>query len=190
MFVLASSSPRRQQLLSQLGYQFKSISPQVDESVINGENVDQYVSRVAKLKGECVFELNESKEKVIIASDTIVCIDDLILQKPDDFLQFQKNMRRLSDNWHQVKTAVFVRNKIKSQTITVCTNVKFRVLSEQEILKYWQTGEPIDKAGGYAIQGIGAGFVESIDGSYSNVVGLPLTQTIELLRQFDIDYLK
>ena len=189
MLVLASSSPRRQQMLSELGYQFESVSPHVDETVLNNESASVYVQRVAKLKGECVFHSLKSQSSVILASDTIVCIDDLIIQKPNDFVEFQENLRRLSDNWHQVKTAVFVKDKNDAKVITVCTKVKFRLLSEQEILKYWQTGEPLDKAGGYAIQGIGSGFVESIDGSYSNVVGLPLTQTIELLRQFDIDYL-
>ncbi|BCE03480.1 Maf family protein [Marinicellulosiphila megalodicopiae] len=188
--ILASSSPRRKQMLTQLGYQFECLSPYVDESRLVGENAINYVERIAIKKGEHVFnQIQNSTAAVILASDTIVCFENEILLKPENYDVFRVNMQKLSDNWHQVITSVYVKSPRQTKLVTVTTNVKFRNITVQEIQNYWHTGEPLDKAGGYAIQGIGAGFVESIEGSYSSVVGLPLTQTIALLRQFDIDYL-
>jgi len=189
MLVLASSSPRRKQMLTQLGYQFECVSPSIDERALPDEKADSYVARVAKQKAEHVFTQLKKIESVVLASDTIVCINGLILQKPSGFDDFKSNMLKMSGNWHQVKTSIFIKSRDEIKNLTVCTNVKFRQLNDREIEQYWKTGEPLDKAGGYAIQGIGAGFVEAIDGSYSSVVGLPLTQTIELLRHFGLDYL-
>ena len=188
--ILASSSPRRKQLLAQLGYDFDQVSLPVDESLLPDEAVDDYLLRVSLLKAQAVKQRFESeKNTVILACDTVVCCDGDILQKPQDQNHFQQIMRRLSASQHTVKSAVVLLSDNSVKHIVCKTAVKFRRINDEEITAYWHTNEPLDKAGGYAIQGIGAGFVESIEGSYSNVVGLPLTQTIELLRCFDIDYL-
>jgi septum formation protein len=189
--ILASSSPRRKQLLRQLGYQFDQHSVEVDESVLDGEAVDEYLMRVSLLKAHAVASvLDNLKKSVILACDTVVCCDDTLFQKPENELHFKQMMQRLSGRQHTVKSGLTVMQDKKIQQIICQTQVQFRLLSMAEIEAYWQTKEPLDKAGGYAIQRIGAGFVTSIKGSYSNVVGLPLTQTIELLRCFNIDYLE
>jgi septum formation protein len=121
---------------------------------------------------------------LVLAADTTVVIDQQIIGKPDSFDHAQAIWQSLSGRCHQVLTAIALANHQHSQALVVTTNVYFRPLSTAEMLAYWQTGEPQDKAGGYGIQGKGALFVDKIEGSYSNVVGLPLTETAQLLQQF------
>jgi septum formation protein len=191
--ILASQSPRRKELLSQLGYQFSCQPANIDESVIADECPLIYVERMARLKAECIVSALsadqprlESNDYVVLGSDTCVVIDNEILAKPESLDDSMRILSRLSGNKHQVLTAISAMNGRKSVTKTVCTDVYFKTLTHGEISRYWQTGEPQDKAGSYGIQGIGGQFVTRIDGSYSAVVGLPLYETSQLLAEFGL----
>ena len=191
--ILASQSPRRKELLSQLGYQFSCQPANIDESVIADECPLIYVERMARLKAECIANALladqtslESESFIVLGSDTCVVIDNEILAKPESLEDSIRILNRLSGNKHQVLTAVSVVNGAKSVTKTVSTDVYFKILTRDEISRYWQTGEPQDKAGSYGIQGIGGQFVTRIDGSYSAVVGLPLYETSQLLAEFGL----
>ncbi|MFT5161483.1 MAG: septum formation protein [Alteromonadaceae bacterium] len=190
MIYLASASPRRRELLSQMGIEFELLVAEADESVFVGETPDEYVLRVAKLKAHHGAQaLSESGKKVrpVLAADTIVTIDDHILLKPANQQEAVATLSKLSGNTHQVKTAVAIEYKGQMYTEVVTTDVTFRALSEAEMIVYWQTGEPRDKAGSYAIQGLGGKFIQHISGSYSAVVGLPLMQTEQLLQRFELE---
>ncbi|NOI59314.1 Maf family protein [Vibrio coralliilyticus] len=180
--VLASGSPRRKELLSQLGHSFTVIRTDVEESQSSDENPKQYVARLSKDKALAGLAL--ASEAVVIGSDTIVVCDNTVLEKPDDLEHAKQMLMSLSDRCHQVMTAVTVVNKEQQETVVVTTDVWFKPLSEKEIEQYWHTGEPCDKAGSYGIQGIGGRFVTRIEGSYHAVVGLPLFETDQLLHKF------
>lgn len=207
--ILASSSPRRRDLLAQIGIDVLVFPADIDESAEPGETPETYVDRMACSKARAAAHklLNSeagqdfirahaiSAPCCILASDTCGVIDhgggqhDLLV-KPENFAHFQAMMRDMSDRVHQVLTSVYVLrldalslDRMAMLGTTVTTDVRFRRLSESDIEKYWQTGEPQDKAGGYGIQGKGALFVAGINGSYSNVVGLPLLETQGLLAQ-------
>ena len=179
--VLASQSPRRKELLEQVGLSFTVQSADIDESVITGEAVDDYVLRVATAKAQVIAQQN--KDAIVIAADTTVTLDNHILAKPVDYQDAVRMWSLLSGRKHQVKTTVVIAYTSLIWHVTVTTNVQFKDLTLDEMFAYWQTGEPCDKAGGYAIQGRAAAWVKSIDGSYSNVVGLPLYETLQLLKQ-------
>ncbi|GLS82357.1 Maf family protein [Paraferrimonas haliotis] len=179
--VLASASPRRRQLLSQLGYRFSSVSCDIDETPFSGEAPAAYVERLANEKAKAGLIHAPTTGAIVLGSDTIVVIDNCLLGKPKDAQHSAEMLTRLSGNEHQVMTAVAVTNGFKSQSVVVTTVVRFCQLTEQQIKQYWDTGEPADKAGSYGIQGIGGNFVESINGSYSSVVGLPLVETRRLV---------
>jgi len=184
--ILASQSPRRKELLAQLGYQFITQSADIDESVHSGENAKDYVVRLAKEKAQVIFSAltNQQQEKsIVIGSDTSVVIDGEILGKPADEAECIRMLLRLENKPHQVLTAIAVINLDQEISELVETQVHLKALSIDEIKHYWQTGEPCDKAGSYAIQGIGGQFVTTINGSYSAVVGLPLYETVQLLAQ-------
>jgi septum formation protein len=178
--ILASSSARRRELLLQLGVQFTIDSPDIDESVLEGEKVAHYVERLARAKAEAVW-LNHS-EAVILAADTSIAVDDEILGKPESKAHAFNMWEKISGRCHEVLTAVCVRTKQEISSIVVQTQVEFQPFSRAEMERYWATGEPIGKAGAYAIQGIAAQYIPRIHGSYSNVVGLPLYETAQLLR--------
>ena len=180
--VLASGSPRRKELLSQLGHSFTVIRTDVEESQSSDENPKQYVARLSKDKALAGLAL--ASEAVVIGSDTIVVCDNTVLEKPDDLEHAKQMLMSLSDRCHQVITGVTVANKEQQETVVVTTDVWFKPLSENEIEQYWHTGEPCDKAGSYGIQGIGGRFVTRIEGSYHAVVGLPLFETDQLLHKF------
>jgi septum formation protein len=180
--ILASGSPRRKELLTQLGFQFSILKTDVEESQQQGETPFEYVSRLSLDKAMAAVELQP--ESVVLGSDTIVVCDDKVLEKPDDLAHAKQMLLMLSGREHQVMTAVTVANKEIQETVVVSTDVWFKTLSEQEIERYWQTGEPCDKAGSYGIQGIGGRFVTRIEGSYYAVVGLPLFETDQLLHKF------
>lgn len=189
--ILASQSPRRKSLLTQLGYQFTTQAADIDESVRNNENAKDYVLRLAQEKSDAIFLTLSSllqAQTVVIGSDTSVVIDGEILGKPADEAECIATLMRLENKSHQVLTAIAVSyqddtNQKKSISQLIETKVQFKSLTPDEIKRYWQTGEPCDKAGSYAIQGIGGQFVTTINGSYSAVVGLPLYETAQLLAQ-------
>lgn len=181
---LASTSPRRRELLQQVGLEFSVLMVDVDESVREGERPADYVLRLAREKA--LAGLAQAAEGVVIAADTTVVVDDEVLGKPTSEVEAMHMWRRLSGRTHQVLTGVAVGDTRHVETVAVSTRVHFRAITQAEMHAYWQSGEPGDKAGGYAIQGRGAVFVDAIEGSYSNVVGLPLTETAALLAHFGI----
>lgn len=176
--LLASNSPRRKELLGQLGFSFTAIGSDIDESVIQHEDPISYVKRMAIEKAQ---KQNTKSNTIVLGSDTCVVFDNHILGKPTDFNDANAMLSMLSGNTHQVLTAIAVAQQDEVSVELVTTNVTFKTLSQQEIMNYWQTGEPKDKAGSYGIQGIAGQFVTSIEGSYSAVVGLPLYETAQLL---------
>lgn len=177
--VLASGSPRRRAFLESLGLVFSVRSADVDESVHPGEQPLQYVARVARDKAEVVAR--GSPEALVLAADTSVVLDGVVLGKPADASDAERMLRALSSREHTVLTAVALGGAGSGARV-VATAVTFRELSAEEIRWYVGTGEPMDKAGAYALQGIGGFLVREIRGSHSNVVGLPLGETLELLR--------
>jgi septum formation protein len=184
--ILASQSPRRRELLAQLGYQFDSIAADINEDVNVGEQPSAYVDRLARAKAKHIAEQISESSTLVLGSDTTVVFNGKILGKPESINQCIEMLTLLSNNKHQVYTSVAVVQGEKINSVIVCTDVYFKKLSVQEISRYWQTGEPQDKAGAYGIQGIGGQFVTKIEGSYSSVVGLPLFETAQLLAQFGL----
>lgn len=183
--ILASQSPRRQELLAQLGYQFECISADIDESQLVNENPSDYVNRLALAKAQHIAK-NQPATTIVLGSDTTVVYQDTILGKPQNLAESITMLTMLSNNTHQVLTAVGVVQGNKKKVIEVITDVTFKALTENEIVNYWYTNEPQDKAGSYGIQGIGGQFVTRINGSYSAVVGLPLFETAQLLAEFNL----
>jgi septum formation protein len=186
--VLASQSPRRAELLRQIGVTFTTVVPNVDESRRAGERAAHYVRRLADAKAQAGLHLINSRNAVVLAADTIVVFQDTIFGKPENSEQGKHMLRQLSGQCHQVMTAVTMVNGVDSKSELAVTNVVFRDLSAALIDRYWQFDEPLDKAGAYAIQGLGAVFVRRIEGSYSNVVGLPIETLIPLFDFFTISY--
>jgi septum formation protein len=184
MLYLASNSPRRAQLLKQIGVPFAVINASIKEERAEGESAENYVLRLALEKAQAGFKKSE-RRNAVLGADTIVIIDQQILEKPTDQLDAKKMLQLLSGRTHQVLTAIAIVNAQFSKTQLVKTDVSFKVLSEQEMNDYWSTGEPKDKAAGYAIQGIAGKFVTNINGSYSAVVGLPLYETEQLIKEFE-----
>jgi septum formation protein len=178
--VLASASPRRRALLQGLGLAFDAVAPDLDESVRPGEAPRDYVLRVAAEKAAAGARLRPGA--LVLAADTSVVLGDRILGKPSGEAEARDMVRSLSGKRHSVLTGVALDGAARA-AVVVETAVWFRALAEAEIAWYAATGEPLDKAGAYAIQGAGGVLVQRIDGSASNVVGLPLAETAELLRQ-------
>lgn len=179
---LASASPRRRELLTQLGYPFAVLSVHVPEELSPGEHALDYVQRLAQDKALAGWRACEGRLPVL-GSDTIVVLDDVILEKPSDEADALRMLSALSGRTHQVMTAVALATQSGVDVRLVTTQVTFRPLTAAEISEYWHTGEPADKAGAYGIQGIAGKFVSRIEGSYSAVVGLPLLETDLLLQQ-------
>ena len=179
--ILASSSPRRKELLSQVGLNFEICSPDIDESVLENEQIGRYVERFAAQKAQAVLGLHP--ESIVIAADTSLVFADQIIGKPESKQHAFDIWTLLSGQKHEVLTGVCVANAKQLLSVVVRTEVEFQFLSSKDMEEYWATGEPIGKAGGYAIQGFAAKYVKHINGSYSNVVGLPLHETIQLLDQ-------
>lgn len=177
--VLASRSPRRAELLRTLGVDFVVVDVGVDETPQRGETASAYVRRLAQAKASAGRAVVGSSRPVLAADTTVVC-DDEILGKPLDAADARRILSLLAGRWHRVLTGVVLAGK-EMDVICVQTSVLFRALSRHEIDRYWESGEPTDKAGAYGIQGLGGAFVTRLDGSYSNVVGLPLAETLSLL---------
>lgn len=174
---LASASPRRRDLLRGLGLQFSVGSPDIDESPIAGESADAMVLRLAASKAQALAGAAD----VVLAADTTVVCDDRIFAKPQSQEEGLAMLARLSGRVHVVLTGVAVHADCGLQTVLSRSEVRFRDIDPAEALEYWQSGEPADKAGAYAIQGLGAVFVAELRGSYSGVVGLPVFETAGLL---------
>lgn len=186
--ILASTSPRRADLLTLAHIAFDTLAVEVDETWQNNESATDYIARMVSDKaikaGEC---LKSRPSCLVLTADTIGVLDGQVLTKPKDKADAFLMWHALSDRTHEVWTAVqaSVISKgviIKKQQIVCKTSVTFIKLTLDDMAYYWQTGEPCDKAGGYAIQGYGATWIRSITGSYSNVVGLPLAQTLSLIK--------
>jgi septum formation protein len=176
---LASVSPRRRELLEQIGVPHVLATPEVDEAVLEGESAADYVVRVARCKAHAVR--SQGTDLPVLAADTIVVIDDRIHGKPANEEEGVAMLARLSGRTHQVLTAVALAVAAGVTHRLSTSEVRFRRLTRAECLAYWRTGEPRDKAGGYAVQGRGAVFIERLSGSYSGVMGLPLYETAQLL---------
>ena len=183
---LASVSPRRRELLTQIGVPHTIVGADIDESVRSGEAPRDYVLRMARQKALTVRERGETLP--VLAADTTVVLDNNIFGKPHDRDDGLAMLGRLSGRTHEVLTAVALASTRDVTLRLSVSTVRFRGLSPQECAAYWDTGEPCDKAGGYAIQGAAAVFIESLSGSYSGVMGLPLFETGELLRAAGVPY--
>lgn len=177
-------------MLEQIGISFIVCASNIDEMIVAGERASDYVSRLARAKGHSVLaeqHRQDGESLPILAADTCVELDGQILGKPtgrDDALAM---LARLSGNDHVVWSSVCIWSKSQSVSTTVFAKVSFREISSDEAEKYWQSGEPIDKAGSYGIQGLGSVFIERIEGQPSTVAGLPLRETETLLRRCGID---
>lgn len=181
MLYLASKSPRRRELLQQIRVEFECVDIDVPEMPAAGEKAQDYAVRVARAKAKAGYESLRDREAWVLGADTVVTIDGLILGKPRDRGDGLRMLTRLSGRTHTVITAVVLTGFGTELLEVSCSEVTFREISVEERELYWQSGEPADKAGGYAIQGIAAVFVKHLSGSYSGVVGLPLYETGKLL---------
>jgi septum formation protein len=177
---LASVSPRRQELLAQIGVPHSVAGAHIDEKVMPAESAREYVIRMAREKALAVRA--KSEQLPVLAADTTVVLDEVIFGKPKGRADGLAMLGRLSGRTHSVLTAVALLAGGELAVSVSASEVRFRPLSAEECAAYWETGEPHDKAGGYAIQGHGAVFIEWLSGSYSGVMGLPLYETAELLR--------
>ena len=184
--MLASASPRRAELLSQIGVEFIQQPVDLDESALSNEPPKAQVLRLAAEKANAAWLQVEGTAQVVLASDTMVVLDNQALGKPRNADHARSMLQSLSGRQHEVMTSVSVRDATRQKTLCVVTQVVFGPLTAAQIDDYWATGEPADKAGAYGIQGIGGQFVKSINGSYSAVVGLPLYETVQLLKEFEV----
>lgn len=186
---LASASPRRRELLRQIGVVYRLLRIEVDETPRAAERPDHYVARLALAKAQAGCQaLGRRKPAPVLGADTAVVVADVILGKPRSREEGLAMLAQLSGHEHQVWSAVALatptRNAVKVQE----SQVRFRALTQLECAAYWESGEPCDKAGGYGIQGRAAAFITELHGSYSGVMGLPLFETAELLREFGYSF--
>jgi septum formation protein len=179
--ILASRSPRRAELLSRLGLEFDIHPAEIDEGYLGHEMPADHAERLAREKAIAVAR--NHPEALVIGSDTIVIIDDDVLGKPRDEAEAVTMLRRLANREHSVYTAVAVVHRTRVESAVESVRVRFRPLDLRECEEYVATGEPMDKAGAYGIQGFGSALVQSIQGDYFAVMGLPVVRTLELLRR-------
>ncbi|MGB9430512.1 MAG: Maf family protein [Gammaproteobacteria bacterium] len=180
---LASQSPRRTGLLKQLGLRFEVVNAPADENLQARESPQDYVLRAARQKvAAAVQGLGGHPSAPVLAADTVVVIDGVILRKPCDRGDALTMLARLSGRSHEVLSGLALWTPVDILQALSTSRVNFRAITPEEMAAYWDSGEPADKAGGYAIQGLGALFVERLEGSYSGVMGLPLFETAQLLR--------
>jgi nucleoside triphosphate pyrophosphatase len=189
---LASRSPRRAELLLQLGIAFEVLAPDIDESELAGESPDIYVQRLAAEKAAAaVVQISDMKLKQmpVLAADTTVAVDGAILGKPADDADAFTMLKRMSGRWHEVHTALAVASQGNTAVVLSTTRVEMPPLTDQLIRDYIATGEPVGKAGAYGIQGLAGIFIRRIEGSYSGVMGLPVYETAQLLKDAGIKIL-
>jgi len=184
---LASASPRRRELLDQIKVSYTVHQVDIDESHLAGETSQQFVKRLALEKAQAGYL--DYPERPALGSDTIVVFEQHILGKPENQQMALEMLKLLSGKTHQVMTAVAICNGETEHCALSISEVEFNKLNEQQIIAYWYTGEPADKAGGYGIQGIAAQFIKNIKGSYSGIMGLPLFETAQLLKRVGIELL-
>lgn len=187
-FYLASQSPRRRELLTQLGYTFEIVAADIPEIPAADETPRDYALRIALEKARAGAP-NAKNAWPVLGADTDVVLDGRILGKPADEADAVRMLRALSGRSHEVYSAVAIVQNLRAETVLSVTEVQFGEISDAAARAYWATGEPKGKAGAYAIQGLGAQFVRAIHGSYSGVVGLPLHETCDLLKRFGIESL-
>ena len=183
--ILASGSPQRFSLLVEAGFKPEVRVPEVDESILVGESANSLVERLAVKKLDAVINVGECG----VAADTVVSINEKILGKPGTPEIALEMLQTLSGVTHQVITGVALSGPKGRRSLIVATQVKWRKLTKEEIVNYIQTGEPLDKAGGYGVQGGGKDFVVSYEGSFDNIVGLPVDEVISCLSELDCDCL-
>ncbi len=186
--ILASASPRRTALLQQVGIAHSVMPVDIDESPLSDERPWDQALRLAAQKADSAFARLDDTQKnsVILASDTLIALDGESIGKPQSLADSQRILSQLSGRTHDVLTSISVKSAWRQRNECIRTKVHFATLTPAQIEAYWATGEPQDKAGSYAIQGIGGQFVKSIEGSVSAVIGLPLFETIQLLREFGV----
>ena len=194
--ILASGSPRRRDLLQQLGVEFSVHVTNTNESRHANEAVNDFVIRLAKDKAQAAYQVlgKQHTRLAILAADTLVCQGENAFGKPRDWADAQRIWQALSDDSHQVRTAVCLLLGENAQVkhcnyVTSCTDVRFAPINHVQMQTYWASGEPQDKAGAYAIQGLASAWIKHIRGSYSNVVGLPLFEVNQLLTDIDRHWL-
>ena len=185
--ILASSSPRRRELLTSIGLEFDVIPSHVPEERSSGEAPEEYVARLSREKAEAVAR--EHRDRWVIAADTTVLLDEELLEKPLDRADAARMLATIAGRTHIVYTGVTIQNVSQEHRDTRVAESEVRMLplTARDIEWYVATGEPIDKAGAYAVQGVGAMFIDSIHGSYTNVVGLPLALLFQMLRKAGVD---
>jgi septum formation protein len=183
--ILASASPRRRELLRSIGLDFRIIPAHVDENYLAGESPGQHVRRLSTIKAMAVAQ--KYQKAWVLGADTIVVIDETILGKPKNRTQAKNMLKKLSGREHKVFTGVTIIHRTLNihEIKVIQSTVRFKTISTEEMNWYTACDEPYDKAGGYAVQGKGAIFIKSIRGSYSNVIGLPLCEVVELLKKYD-----
>ena len=184
---LASSSPRRREILAALGLEFSYAGVDLDEQPLPGEAAEAMVLRLAAAKATAAAG---DEEMLVLGADTAVVLGEQIFGKPRGCDDATTMLERLSGKTHRVLTGIALRTPAGVKSALSATEVQFREIRPDEALAYWHSGEPCDKAGAYAIQGLGGIFVEAISGSYSGVVGLPVFETVELLRQAGVEILQ
>lgn len=184
MYILASASPRRKEILELVNLEFKIIPSNFDESKVDFKgNLNEYSKKLSYFKAKDVF--NEHKDDIIIASDTIVCINNEILGKPKDKGDAFRMLKLLQGNKHIVLTSVCIMSKKKSYTFVSKNYVTFNKMDDQEILNYIETNEPMDKAGAYAIQGYASQYIHSINGDFYGIMGLPISKVMKYLKKIN-----
>ena len=187
MIYLASQSLRRHELLAQLGVQFDAIDVSVHEQRLPSEQPEDYVNRVAREKaGVGLLQLQGNPMAIVMGADTDVVLNNVVMGKPETSEKAYQMLKQLSGNTHEVITAVWLVSAEREAHCIVRTKVSFAKLTDQEVLDYIASAEPLGKAGAYAIQGKAAAFITSIEGSYSGVMGLPLHETYKLLQDFHV----
>ncbi len=179
--ILASGSPRRAEILTAVGWEFEKRVADVDETALPDESPEDHVLRLAQAKAEAVAKTY--RNGLVLGADTIVVIDDTIVGKPKDMDDARRMLRMLSANWHEVFTGVALVKNQQSVVGLQKTSVKFAEMSDEEIEYLVEQGEPLDKAGAYAVQAQAALFIEEIRGDYWNVVGLPVSLVYELVKK-------
>ncbi len=182
--ILASASPRRRELLDQIGIHYHVKAVDIDESVMAGESAEALVQRLAIEKAEAAWQEEHDNNTVVLGADTLGVLNDQLLVKPKDYQHAHQMLSAMSGNSHSILSAVALRHEKGCSVKLNVNNVTFKTLTDEEIHAYWESGEPQDKAGAYAIQGYAAVFIKRIEGSYSGVMGLPLYETKQLLNRY------